>query len=312
MPIRRAERRSSINWVLNRATAILSHDPILQRRAGAEKSGTEPRPSKTILLASFDKQSIEPSLAVARSLTALEGVVGWQVVVAVTTPDAKELPLLSEALAESRQTWDVGDSPLRTAAFTSVTPGRDIARLAVEQDACLVVIKAPERVLEDDRLRTLLEQTSSDVAVLVDGRQGDGPIVVPFSGGVNDWAAIELAATLARARAVPLHLLGALGSDGSDASRLLASASLAVQRALNVTAEPRLTEPGVASVLEAARGASMVVVGFSDRWMRDGLGSARSALAAANDYPTLLIRRGTRPSALAPRDSHTRFTWTAQ
>jgi DNA-binding SARP family transcriptional activator len=292
--------------------AILSHDPSLLPDEGPGSADGEHSTSRTILVAALDTVSLEESLAVARSLTSSPETGAWEVVVALTTSDAEQLTSMSEVLARARRSWTDVQTPLRTATFTSVTPGRDLARLATEQDACLVVVSAPERVLEDDRLARLLEQASSDVAVLVDGSAGDGPVVVPFSGGAHDWAAIELAALFARARQVPLRLLGATGPGGQDASRLLASASLAVQRALNVIAEPRLTDPGVGAILDAARGASMVVVGLSDRWTRDGLGPARSALAAAHDYPTLLVRRGTRPGALTPPDSHTRFTWTAQ
>ena len=102
----------------------------------------------------------------------------------------------------------------------------------------------------------------------------------------------------------------AVGDDGRDASRLLASASLAVQRALGVDAEPRLVEPTPQALVEAARHAGLVVVGLTDRWRRDGVGRARTALAASPHHPTLLVRRGLRPGALAPRGSETRFTWT--
>ena len=53
-----------------------------------------------------------------------------------------------------------------------------------------------------------------------------------------------------------------------------------------------------------------VVVGLTDRWRREGLGRARTALATAGGRPTVLVRRGLRPGGLSPRDSDTRFTWT--
>jgi hypothetical protein len=83
-----------------------------------------------------------------------------------------------------------------------------------------------------------------------------------------------------------------------DASRLLARASLAVQRALGVDAEPLLIGPGIDGLLAAADDAALVVVGLTDRWRRDGLGATRAALV-----------EGARPGGLAPPESHTRFTW---
>jgi len=54
----------------------------------------------------------------------------------------------------------------------------------------------------------------------------------------------------------------------------------------------------------------VVVVGLTERWRRDGLGAARTALATRVGIPALLVRGGSRPSGLAPRGAETRFTWT--
>jgi hypothetical protein len=83
-----------------------------------------------------------------------------------------------------------------------------------------------------------------------------------------------------------------------------------VQRALGVDAEPRLVEPSPQALVAAAQDARMVVVGLTDRWRREGIGRARTALATSPHHPTLLVRRGLRPGGLAPRSAQTRFTWT--
>jgi hypothetical protein len=201
---------------------------------------------------------------------------------------------------------------VRTAAFTSVTPGNDLARLAAEQDADLLLADAPSGLLEDARLIALLERAPCDVAVVVgDHHPGDGPVLVPFSGAEHDWAAVELGAWLARALERPLRLAGAsTGASGRDASRLLASASLALQRALGVQAEPVIVEPSADALVGAARDAGVVAVGLTERWQREGLGRVRTALATHAVAPTLLVRRGLRPGGLAPRTGDTRFTWT--
>jgi methylmalonyl-CoA mutase cobalamin-binding subunit len=136
---------------------------------------------------------------------------------------------------------------------------------------------------------------------------------VPFSGAEHDWSAIELAAWIARSRGATLRIVGSTaGADGHDASRLLASASLAVQAALRVVAEPQLVEPGAEQLVRAANGATLVVVGLSERWRQEGLGTVRRALVEAARPPVVLVRRGLRPGGLAPSGSLTRFTWTVK
>ena len=90
---------------------------------------------------------------------------------------------------------------------------------------------------------------------------------------------------LARAqRGTELRLAGAAtGPSGSGAGRLLANASIAVQRALGVPAEPLLVEPEPEALVAAAAGAGIVVVGLTDRWRHEGLGRARTALATRAD-----------------------------
>ena len=107
-----------------------------------------------------------------------------------------------------------------------------------------------------------------------------GPVLVPFAGTDHDWSAIELGAWLAGSWQVPLRLAGPAFEGGRDASRLLASASLAVQRALGVAAEPLLVEPGTDALVAASAEAAVTVVGLSDRWHKEGLGPTRAALAA--------------------------------
>ncbi len=70
----------------------------------------------------------------------------------------------------------------RAAAFTSVIPGADLSRLASEQGAELLLVDAPDRLLEDTRLLALLEDAPCDVAVLVDRRAGGEPWSSPLLG----------------------------------------------------------------------------------------------------------------------------------
>jgi len=110
-----------------------------------------------------------------------------------------------------------------------------------------------------------------------------------------------------------LRLLGTEADSGRgrrDASRLLARASLLVQQVVGIVTEPVLVRPGAQGVLDVAADARLLVLGLSDRWRAEGIGETRRAIAAAAKAPTLLVRRGLRPSGIAPAETMTRFTWT--
>jgi hypothetical protein len=89
----------------------------------------------------------------------------------------------------------------------------------------------------------------------------------------------------------------------------VASASLVVQRAFFVVPEPALVLPDVAAIVAAADQSRLTLLGLSPRWRREGLGETRTAIAGATHGPTIFVRRGIRPSAWAPIDAATRFTW---
>jgi DNA-binding SARP family transcriptional activator len=209
----------------------------------------------------------------------------------------------------------------RVAAFTSAEVGRDLGRLASEQGVDLILLeRAADQLAEafDEELVAVLTEAPCDVAICLsrkanaEGLKRDGPIVVPFGGVEHDWAALELGAWLASAHSVRLRLLGTASDAGAgrrDASRLLASASLAVQQLVGIAVEPLLLSPGAESILEGAEDAAIIVVGVSSRWEGEGLGPLRAELARAATPAMVFVRRGVRPGGLAPRESLTRFTW---
>ena len=127
---------------------------------------------------------------------------------------------------------------------------------------------------------------------------------MPFGGTPHDWLAAELGALLARAAGGELGLIGAT-SDDDDASRIVARAALALQRALGVDAEPVPAAPGDGGVLAASAGAD-VVLGVSERWRAEGLGACGrdrhggAGTGGAGRDP---------PRALAPPAAATRFAW---
>ena len=278
--------------------AILRHDPALELEFAEQ-------PRRSILVAGVDAPALDPLLAVAeplaqrpaREVIVLRLLASRDDLAAAT----REVTTQCERLAEDGVT-------ARSALFTSTTPGADVARLATEQDVDLIIVAASSELLDDPDLAELLRVAPCDVAVSVGKSPVPGPVLVPFAGAEHDWSAIELGAWLAGSWSQPLRLAGPAVEGGRDASRLLASASLAVQRALGVPAEPLLVEPGPEAFATAARDVAVTVMGLSDRWREEGLGPARSRLVASGQ-PTLLVRKGLRPGGLAPPENLTRFTW---
>ena len=280
--------------------AVLRQDPSLDR--------LQPAPDRSILVAPQDERRFSELVATAEPLARRprrELILAWLVAEDVDLAAAASLP------NEQRDGLLARGVAARAVTFTSATPGGDLIRIAVEQDVDLLIIDGgPE--LDDPVVDEVLARAPCDVAVYIgrDGAARKGPVLVLFAGGDHDWSAVEIGAWIAGAQELPLRLAGPAEGVERDASRALASASLAVQRVLGVAAEPVLLAPVPEDVLAAAGQASVVVVGLPERWRRDGLGAVRSALALNAFPPALLVRRGLRPGGLAPRESLTRFTWT--
>ena len=260
---------------------------------------------RSILVAGLAGRDLEPLLAIAEPLARQPS---REIIVARLLDERAELGPAAAALNAHCDSLAAQGLVARAAAFTSASPGADTSRLAAEQDVDLVLVTTAPELLDDADLAELLRTAPCDVAVLVGDRPSAGPVLVPFAGTEHDWSAIELGAWLAGSWGVSLRLVGPAAEGGRDASRLLASASLAVQRALGVAAEPLLVEPGPEALAAAGREAAVAVVGLSDRWRKEGLGPARGALASGGQ-PTLLVRKGLRPGGLAPAENLTRFTW---
>jgi DNA-binding SARP family transcriptional activator len=281
--------------------AILRHDPALVL-------ARLPTPERSILVASRDEWRLEALLALAEPLARRPKK---ELILARPISDADDLSPVTSLLNERRESLLSRGVAVRAAAFTSAQPGEDLIRIAVEQDVDLLLIDGSTALLEDAVLATVLAGAPCDVAVLVGDRLGPGPVLVPFVGGEHDWAAVELGAWISGALGASLLLAGLRQSPaGRDASRLLASASLAVQRALGVAADPLLLDPGSEALVSAAGDVAIVVVGLTDRWQKEGLGPVREALTAKTRRPVVLVRHGLRPGGLAPSASLTRFTWT--
>jgi DNA-binding SARP family transcriptional activator len=281
-------------------TAILRQDPALELSQPADQE-------RSILVVPLAEASIGGLLALGVPLARRPP---RELIVARIVAQSDDLGRASVLVNEARDALLGRGVAARAVAFRSAAPGEDVVRLAAEQDVDLLLVDAPAALLDDLVVQALLSKAPCDVALFVlrDEPPKQGSMLVPFGGAEHDWAAVELAAWIAGAQRVQLTLAGPI-EEGRDASRLLASASLAVQRALGVAAEPLLLERGPDALLRAADDAGIVVLGLSDRWRKEGLGRVRQALAERARPPVVLVRRGLRPGGLAPREGLTRFTW---
>jgi hypothetical protein len=227
----------------------------------------------------------------------------------------------SRAINETRERLASDNVVARGVALSSTSPGSDLAHIVEHEPIDLVLTEGRRRLIGDGvplgDVGELMEQASSDVAVLV-AKEGDPielgpnqPVVVPFGGAEHDWAALELGSWLAAASGAPLKLLGAAGQtdEGKSVTRMLADAGLLVQQATGIATEPLLVAGGRDGIVDAAAGAGLLVVGLSERWRHEGLGTTRSAIANAAPAPVLFVKRGSRPGLFAPKEDVTQFRW---
>jgi DNA-binding SARP family transcriptional activator len=291
--------------------AILRQDPELAPSAGKSRAAAVAAAEvqeRALLVAPSAVGELDALLSVAKPLA--RGEPARELIVAgVVAPE--HVGDATARLAAVREQLLTGGLVARTAAFSSPDAGDDVARLAAQESVDLVLMDMGAAL--DGPPATVLERAPCDVALLVraSGEPREGAVVVPFGAGAHDWAALELGAWFARATGGALRLVGAADGRrrGRDASRLLADASLIVQRTAGIVAEPVLTASGPAGVAEAASGAAILIIGLSERWREEGLGRTRGELARQPPTATVFVRRGARPGGLAPVETRTRFSW---
>ena len=291
--------------------AILTQDPSLDLENAAPRA----TPPGVILVLPSAAARLDGLLALAEPLASRAT---REVIVARLLADASELADETSMLNARRASMSV---PSRVAAFTTRDAVADLCHIAAAHDVELVLMDAPPGIdasVVPDALRAILERSPADVALVtrapVDLASGTG-VFAPFGGGEHDWAALELGAWLASALGARLTLVGTQEDPRQgrrDASRLLADASLAVQRVVGVETTPVLAEATEQALVAAVEPASVVVAGLSPRWRREGIGATRCALVRSARPPVVLVHRGPRPGGLAPRETRTRFSWSIE
>jgi DNA-binding SARP family transcriptional activator len=296
--------------------AILTQDPSLElERAAPVRAGRAGQLEQAVLVLPSAEDRLDRLLAIAEPLASLPA---REVIVARLLADETELGRAASALNARLASISVAS---RAAAFTTHDPIGDLVRLATAYDVELVLLDAPPGIdasrLPDD-LAAILERSPADVGLLARSSidlEGGAGVFVPFGGGEHDWTALELGAWLASALSAPLKLVGTKADPRRgqrDASRLLADASLAIQRVAGVETVPLLAEATEEALVAAVEPATLVVAGISPRWRREGIGATRRALVRDARPPTLLVHSGPRPGGLAPHASRTRFSWSIE
>jgi DNA-binding SARP family transcriptional activator len=292
--------------------AILSHEPEL---SSSPPAAATPAHRSAIIVVTSDADELDELLSIAEPLARQPP---RELILARLLKARNDVAPATAQLAEIRSALSDRGVAARVAAYTSTEPGSDATLLATEHDAELLLVPASGELLQhgqfDENLTEILERAPCDVAVLAAGaRAVTGPVVTPFGGVEHDWSAIEVAAWIAGSLGTTLRLLGTeadLARGRRDASRLLGRASLMVQQVVGIVTEPVLIPAGEEGVVRAAQDARLLVLGLSGRWRTEGIGPARLSVAAAVRVPTVFVRRGLRPSGIAPQDTFTRFTWT--
>jgi DNA-binding SARP family transcriptional activator len=291
--------------------AILNQAPDLSPRR------TERRlPARSILVVARTGEMIGAA-------TGLAGILGRstnaEVIVVGLAPSDDQLSRTVAEAASARLSAPTNRVAVRTIGFISRSPALDAIRLADREDVALVLASGDGIVpggVFDGYLADLLGGSPADVGVVVDRgthvRLSESTLIgLPFGGRDDDWAALELGVRLASGSGAMLVLVGvpADGRDAATTTRLIADASLLVQRVADVVAQPRLADRDTDGLVRSLADADLVIAGVSGRWRTDGLGPARTSLALRAASPVVFVRRGLRPGLLAPPEGMTAFTW---
>lgn len=291
---------------------------ILQQDPALEPGGppvSRPRAQRAILVVSQSGADLDGLLDAAMPLAGGDHEIVLARVLALSPGDDEggRLRELTHRLAARREALAREGVRARIAAFASTDPPRDVIKLARHENAALVLLDGSSELRHGHAAlaHELSTAAPCDVGFHIarETPPSGSSILVPFGGSETDWAALELAGEFARQLRRPLVIAGPRVDDTPDVSRVLATASLVLQRITGVTAEPVLVEPGAFGILAAASDACLIVAGLSPRYQTEGMGEARLAIIDRAVAPAIFVAHGRNPGVLAPPESLTRFRW---
>ncbi len=190
---------------------------------------------------------------------------------------------------------------LRPLDFVSRDPGRDIADVARQKAADLVLIGWHKPVVSESVLggtvADVLRHTRADVAVYLERTFRPWTrVLVPYRGGPHDQAALRLASRIARttgAEITLLHVVPPASGDGAE-----------TREAFPSNVELRVVpsdDPVEALVAVAREGFDLVVVGVSETWGLDPSPFTVRHERIARECPASMLIVRTHAAVPAPR-----------
>lgn len=210
-------------------------------------------------------------------------------------------PADHEALQPLLQAAQTHDVPVRPLSFVSRNIGADITGVAHAKAVNLVLMGWHKPVLSQSILSgavyEVMQHTKTDVAVYLARTFSTWKrVLVPFSGGRHDLAALQLAQRLARNLAAEITILHVIKPERSEADPRLGLSGMADPLGpenvhLKVVEHP---DPQQAAVEEARQGYDLVIIGASEAWgLEPTLFSTRhEQLAYACPASMLIVRQG--------------------
>ncbi len=265
---------------------------------------------RRVMVGVTDPLTARPLLELAKVLRGIDDTPATIILASVVRPPGYEqvranlsamddaAALAATALGAVRDRLE--DEGLEVEVETAVghDPATELVRLVERRGAGMILIGSHQAYLGFRPLGgiagEILEEASCDVAVLVGAgthrELGPGPLGVWYRGEPADFAALDLAASLARGLQRPVRVISPISVE-------LPNLMVEVQQVV-------LTEPTVAHALEAVEGTSLMVV--APAGVLDGvLPALRESVMERASVPVLVVRGGKRPhlaDALAIRE----------
>ena len=265
---------------------------------------------RRVMVGVTDPLTARPLLELAKVLRGIDDTPATIILASVVRPPGYEqvranLSAMDDAAAIAETALDavrdrLEEDGLEVEVETAVgnDPATELVRLVERRGAGMILIGSHQAYLGFRPLGgiagEILEEASCDVAVLVGAgthrELGSGPLGVWYRGEPADFAALDLAASLARGLQRPVRVISPIPVE-------LPNLMAEVQQVV-------LSEPSVAHALEAVEGTSLMVV--APAGVLDGvLPALRESVMERASVPVLVVRGGKRPhlaDALAIRE----------
>jgi Kef-type K+ transport system membrane component KefB/nucleotide-binding universal stress UspA family protein len=268
---------------------------------------------RRVMVGVTDPLTARPLLDLARVLRGVDDTAATIILASVVRPPGYEqvranLSAMDDAAASAatalRAVRDrLVEEGLEVEVETAVghDPATELVRLVERRGAGMILIGSHQAYLGFRPLGgiagEILDEASCDVAVLVGAgthrELGAGPLGVWYRGEPADFAALDLAASLARGLGRPV--------------RVISPVPVELPNLMAEVQEVVLAEPTVAHALQAVEGTSMMVV--APAGVLDGvLPALRESVMERASVPVLVVRGGKRPhlaDALGSRELET-------